>query len=224
MASKWGSLSFVAISLLAIACESRQSPLAEAAASLERAGAYRVEYQLTTSTEGTAKPVVASGVIDFEGAGRWRTRQDSMEIEAVGPTVHVRAADTLRVEEMVELPVHPLLYLKSAVDVKRSGGSEGNATFSLTVDRGRYRESLEQALGVIPPALAEVVDRFSGSGEVTLDAGLRPLSMRLHLRDSSVMRGETRQELDVRFLGSSGDYPVQAPAGTGQSKAEGGAR
>ncbi len=213
MASWFRWLGLIVISVLVIACGGGPSLLAEAAASLERAGSYKVDYRLTTFLEGTEKPVVGSGLIDFEGLSRWRTRQGPAEIVAEGSTIYVRTGKAFRVEEMVELPIHPLLYLQAAVDIKRTGEDEASRAFSFVVDREQYRKSLRQALGRIPIALVVVLDRFDGSGEVTLDAGGRPLSMRLHLRDSSSVRRNTRQELELLFL-KPGDCSPQASATT----------
>ena len=65
MASWFRWLGLIVISVLVIACGGGPSLLAEAAASLERAGSYKVDYRLTTFLEGTEKPVVGSGLIEF---------------------------------------------------------------------------------------------------------------------------------------------------------------
>ena len=140
---------------------------------------------------------------------------------AEGSTLYVRTGEAFRVEEMVELPIHPLPYLQAAVDIKRTGEDEAHRSFSFVVDREQYRKSLRQALGRIPIALVVVLDRFDGSGEVTLDAGGRPVSMRLHLRDSSSVRRNTRQELELLFL-KPGDCSPQASATTLPSQPVGG--
>ncbi|MCL5265592.1 MAG: hypothetical protein M1343_10470 [Chloroflexi bacterium] len=211
--SRW--LISVAIVLLAVACSGAQSPLQEAVASLETARSYQVEYELITFFEGTAKPVVAAGKIEFEAPARWHISQDSIEMIAVGPTIYIEDAEGWRAEEMMELPVHPLLYLKAATDARRSRDSEGSRIFAFTVDRAKYRQSFERVLGVVPPELDRVIARFRGSGEVTLDGRGRTENLRLHLQDASIP-GKTRQELEIRLLDSAEDPSARAYAGAGR--------
>ncbi len=202
-------LSLVSVAILAVACAGSPSPLAETIAGLGDQR-YQVEYQLATYIEGTAKPVVASGNAEFEGSGRWLISQHSVLMEYVGTMVRVKDGDTWRVEEIVELPIHPLVYLKAARDVSQIGGDEGNHIFSFKIDRARYREALGQVLGEVPSPLDEVIARFSGTGELTLDVQGRPTRMRVFLKDSSAVQPRTRQELEIRFLDAAGDHPILA--------------
>lgn len=215
MSSRLGWLSIIAIVLVAGACGGGEAPFRDAVASVGTARSYQVEYELTTFFEGTARPVVASGKIDFEAPARWHTRHDSIQMIAIGPTIYIEDAEGWRAEEMVELPIHPLLYLKAATDVRRSGDSEGSQTFAFTVDRGKYRQSFKQILGVVPSELDHVMARFRGTGEVILDRQGRPESLRLHLQDTSIL-GKTRQELEIRFLDLAGDHHVRACVSVGE--------
>ena len=139
---------------------------------------------------------------------------------AIGPTIYIEDAEGWRVEEMMELPVHPLLYLKAATDVRRSGDGEGSRTFAFTVDRTKYRQSFEQVLGVVPPELDRVIARFRGTVEVILDGQGRTEILRLLLQNVSSV-GKTRQELAMRFLDSAGDHNVRAYVSAGGLGREG---
>ena len=203
--------SLIAVGVLAVACAANPSPLTEAALRLESVGAYRVEYDLTTYLDETDKPVLATGQIDFEGLGRWHLRQGTLEMIGSGSTTYVRGHRGWRVEEMVELPIHPLLYLKAAVNVRRTTDAGVPESYSFSLDRERYSLALGQAIKAIGPALARVVARFGGEGEITLDDNGLPGRMRLHLRDSSMGMGKTRQDLEIRFLEFGGSYDIPAP-------------
>lgn len=200
--------------LLATACGGGASPLDKAALSLKSVGTYRIEYDLATYFEGTEKPVLASGQIDFNGPDRWHLHQGTLEMIGSGSTTYVRSDRGWRVEELVELPIHPLLYLKAAQDVRRTGNSQGALSYSFSVDRETYGLALAQAMKAVSPVLGRVVGRFHGEGEIAVDGSGLPKLMHLRLTDSSVGTGKTRQDLDIRFLEFGGNYEMPEPVDT----------
>ncbi len=216
MASISVHLSFIALIVLATGCNPfggrTPASLAGAVAHLEETRSYAVDYRLTTYFDGTPKPVVAAGRAEFEGMDRFRLRQESIEMVSVGGAVYVNSAGIWQqVEEIVDLPVSPFLYLKAAESVRRTKSGQDGQVLSFTVGREKYRQGLEKAMGRVPTSLERIVSRFSAKGEVTLDAGGRPRGMDVHLENSALGPGKTRQDLEVRFVEFGAEYHIEIP-------------
>ena len=203
------SLATAALALALVGCANGNDAdvLDRTDTAVQRQASYKASYTVLTRIEGSPRPIVAEGVLQFSFPDRSRLTSGDLETISIGPQVWARVGGGWQRDELVSPLLEPDLYLAAVMEAKRTEG----AKYAFRLSAFAYRSELQHRMGALPQALVDRLNAFAAEGEVLLgDDGL-PQEMTMRIQDTAPGPRTQIIEATFRFLEFGQEYDIEPP-------------